>query len=43
MGWGYWNILYYPSVGDWYSFTGGLFIVTANTVWVAMQIYYRKN
>lgn len=43
MGWGYWNIFYYPSVGDWWSFAGGLFVVTINTFWLGQMLYYRKN
>lgn len=43
MTWGFWNIYYYPSVGDWYSFTGGLFIVSVNTFWLGQVWYYRKN
>lgn len=43
MGWGYWNIYYYPSVGDWWSFTGGLFVVSINTFWLAQMMVYRKN
>ncbi len=43
MSWGYWNIFYYPSVGDWWSFTGGLFVVAVNTFWLGQMIHYRKN
>jgi hypothetical protein len=38
--WGLWNLLYYPILGQWISFTGGLLIVSANAVWVAMALYY---
>lgn len=43
--WGWWNaIWYYPSLDQWASFSGGLVIVTANTLWIAMALYYtRKN
>src|SRR5206468_3186038 len=37
MLWGYWNIIYYPSVGDWWSFTGGLFVVSVNTFWLGQM------
>lgn len=38
--WGIWNIYYYPHLGQWCSFAGGMLIVAANAVWVAMAIYY---
>ena len=42
-GWGLWNIYYYPSLDQWYSFWGGLFIVAANLLWVALLIKYRHG
>lgn len=41
--WGLWNLYYYPSLGQWSSFAGGLMIVTANTIYVALMIYYRRR
>jgi len=41
--WGYWNLFYYPNLAQWWSFTGGLAIVTGNTIWVALLIKYRNN
>ena len=41
--WGWWNIYYYPHLGQWASFVGGLCIVSANTIWLSMMIYYIKN
>jgi uncharacterized membrane protein YfcA len=41
--WGFWNLYYYPHLEQWWSFAGGVSIVTANTVWLAMMLYYRKN
>lgn len=38
--WGFWNLYYYPHLHQWWSFTGGLLIVAANTVWVGQMIYY---
>lgn len=40
MGWGYWNLYFYPAVNAWLSFAGGIHIVFWNTVWVAMALYY---
>lgn len=41
MLWGYYNIFYYPHLGQHLSFIGGLLIVTVNTCWLAMYGYYR--
>jgi uncharacterized membrane protein YfcA len=43
MAWGYWNLYYYPSLNQWWSFIGGILIVAANTVWVGMAIYYARR
>jgi len=41
--WGFWNLYFYPSVNCWFSFAGGCLIVTFNTVWVAMAVYYGRG
>lgn len=41
--WGFWNLYYYPFLGQWWSFAGGLVIVMANALWVALLFRYRKN
>lgn len=41
--WGFWNLFYYPSLGQWASFLGGLNIVTANGFWLFYAIKYRRN
>ncbi len=38
--WGYWNLYYYPSLGQWVSFWGGIVIVSVNTVWIGMVVWY---
>lgn len=40
--WGVWNLYYYPSLNQWWSFVGGLFIVFANVAWIWLLIKYRK-
>ena len=40
--WGYWNLYYYPYLNQWLSFTGGLFLVAGNTIWVILALKYRK-
>jgi len=39
-GWGIWNLFYYPFLGQWLSFCGGVAIVISNTVWCTLLIYY---
>jgi hypothetical protein len=38
--WGIWNLYFYPAIDAWWSFVGSIFMVTANTTWVVMAIYY---
>lgn len=43
--WGFWNLYYYPSLGQWFSFWAGIVLVSANTAWVilAMQLERKAN
>lgn len=41
--WGAWNVYYYPHLGQWASFAGGLFIAACNVVWLALRLRYRGN
>lgn len=41
--WGFWNLYYYPHLNQWLSFLGGIFIVTINTIWLVMLLYYKKE
>lgn len=44
LAWGVWNLFYYPHLDQWFSFGGGLLIVIANAIWVALAVHYsRKN
>lgn len=38
--WGLWNLYYYPALGQWWSFAGGLNIVVANATWLALWWFY---
>jgi uncharacterized membrane protein YfcA len=40
--WGFWNLFYYPHLGQWCSFAGGVAIVVANSIWLTQLIYYKK-
>ena len=41
--WGVWNLWYYPSLNQWWSFVGGVWLATANLVWILLFIYYKRN
>ena len=41
--WGMWNLYFYTSLEQWYSFYGGVFLVTVNTYYVAQMIYYVRK
>lgn len=38
--WGAWNLYYYPSLGQWMSFYGGVLLLLANTIWMSQLIFY---
>ena len=38
--WGLWNLFYYPYLGQWYSFAGGVALTSINSVWLYQLIYY---
>lgn len=41
--WGFWNLFYYPHLGQWLSFTGGVLIVAANCLWVSLLLKYKNR
>ena len=41
--WGFWNLFYYPHLGQWLSFVGGMAIVTTNAVWIYYLIKYSRK
>ena len=40
--WGWWNLYYYPWLDQWFSFLGGLSIMSGNLMWLGMMIYYTR-
>ena len=40
--WGGWNLYYYPHLGQWLSFAGGVALVAANLLYVGLLVYYRS-
>lgn len=41
--WGLWNLLYYPSLGQWFSTAGGAMLVIVNIIWIAQMVYYERK
>lgn len=39
--WGAWNLVYYPSLGQTWSFVAGVGVFAVNTAHVALMAYYR--
>lgn len=39
--WGVWNMYYYPSLSQWWSFAGGFFVTLANGLYCSQLAYYR--
>lgn len=40
--WGFWNLFYYPHLDQWWSFWGGLAIMSTNGFWLGQLIYYTR-
>ena len=40
MCWGFWNLYYYPHLNQPISYYGGLFVVTANALYIGMMVRY---
>lgn len=41
--WGHWNLYYYPHLGQWVSFCGGMGVMLTNTVWLLLLLYYSRR
>jgi len=41
--WGFWNLIFYPAVGQWLSFLGGAVLVTMNAIWFGQLLYYSRK
>ena len=41
--WGFWNLYYYPSLGQWASFAGGVVLVSGNAAWCVLAYRYSKK
>lgn len=43
LAWGFWNLYYYPALGQSLSFYGGLAVVAANVLYLGMMLHYRAK
>lgn len=41
--WGFWNLFFYPSLGQWWSFAGGISLVAANLAWVGSMWWFGRK
>ncbi len=41
--WGLWNVIYYPAIGQMFSFYAGLLVLAANAVWCVLAWKYRHE
>lgn len=39
--WGLWNLYYYPTLGQPWSFWGGIFVVSVNALYTYLLFHYR--
>ena len=39
--WGYWNLYYYRSIKQPWSFVASILITVMNTIWLGLLLYYR--
>lgn len=41
--WGFWNLYYYPHLGQVFSFLGGVALVITNVMWVTAMLWYGRK
>ncbi len=41
--WGFWNIFYYPHLGQWSSFVAGISLVIVNVMYLSLMLYYVRQ
>ena len=39
--WGLWNLHYYSSLNQWFSFYGGILLASVNIYWILLVFYYK--
>lgn len=43
VAWGFWNLYYYPSLGQWFSTAAGVVLVAGNMAWLGLALSYRRK
>ena len=41
--WGFWNLYYYPHLGQLASLVGGIAVVAVNATWIALAVWYSRK
>lgn len=41
--WGGWNLYYYPSLNQWFSFASGILVFVVNVTWIGLVFYYKRK
>lgn len=41
--WGFWNLAYYPHLGQWLSTAAGAVLALGNTAWVVLYLHLRRQ
>lgn len=43
LSWGFWNLFYYPHLGQWVSFAGGVFLSLTSALYNILLWYYARK
>lgn len=41
--WSVWNLWFYPSLGQWWSFAAGIGVGVVNIIWLVQMLWYLRN
>lgn len=41
--WAIWNLWFYPSLGQWWSFYAGIGVGIVNFIWLTQMLYYAHH
>ena len=41
LGWGFWNLFFYPHLGQMLSFAAGVFLTVTQLLYVFLLLYYK--
>ena len=43
MVWGFWNLVYYPTLDQWWSAIGASSVALMNVIWLGQMVYYTRK